>query len=62
MTTYIVLRLFQMIEANPNVNMTAVLTVYAGICGTMGILMNFHFGSSKSSQDKDNTIATIAKS
>lgn len=61
-TVYLVLRLLALIAVDPNVNMTALLTIYASISATMGILMNFHFGSSKSSQDKDATIATIAKS
>lgn len=61
MTVYLVLRMLNFIAANPNVNMTAVLGVYSAISGTMGILMNFYFGSSHSSQSKDETIATIAK-
>lgn len=61
MTVYLVLRMLNFIAANPNVNMTAVLGVYSAISGTMGILMNFYFGSSDSSKSKDETIASIAK-
>lgn len=62
LTIYLLLNMLNIMQHDPNVNMTAVLGVYSGISGIEGIIMNFYFGSSKSSQSKDETIASIAKS
>jgi hypothetical protein len=60
-TVYLILRMVNLIASDPNVNMTALLGVYSALSGMEGIILNFFFGSSSSSQKKDETIATIAK-
>jgi hypothetical protein len=50
------------ISADPNVNMTALMGFYAGLTAIETIIVSFYFGSSKSSQSKDDTIAKIAQS
>lgn len=61
LTVYLLLNMLNILKTDPSVNMTAVLGVYSGLSGIEGIIINFYFGSSKSSQAKDDTIATIAK-
>lgn len=61
LTVYLLLNMLNLISINPNVNMTALLGVYSGLCGIAGVIVNFYFGSSKSSQLKDDTISKIAQ-
>lgn len=58
---YLLLRIMAIISANPNVNMTALMGFYAGLTAIETIIVSFYFGSSKSSQTKDETISSIAK-
>jgi hypothetical protein len=59
---YLLLRIMAIISADPNVNMTALMGFYAGLTAIETIIVSFYFGSSKSSQSKDDTIAKIAQS
>lgn len=61
-TVYLLLRIMNLIETTPNVNMTALMAFYTAITATETIVISFYFGSSSSSQKKDDTIAQIAKS
>lgn len=61
LTVYLLLRMLAFIASNPNVKMDVVLSVYAALSTTMGILMNYYFGTSHSAVEKDKTIASIAK-
>lgn len=61
LTMFLLLNMLNLLKSDPTVNMTAVLGVYSGLSGIEGIIMNFYFGSSKSSQSKDETISYIAK-
>lgn len=61
LTIYLLMNMLNLIAKDPSVNMTAVLGVYSALTGMEGIILNFEFGSSKSSQSKDETISKIAQ-
>lgn len=52
MTVYVIATMLNIIKRDPSVNFEGVLGIYAGLTGTFGIILNFFFGSSKSSEDK----------
>lgn len=56
MTVYIIASMMNIIKRDPGVNFEGVLGIYAGITGTFGVVLNFFFGTSKSSEDKNKMV------
>lgn len=52
MTVYVIGSMLNIIKRDPGVNFEGVLGVYAGLTGTFMVVLNFFFGSSKGSEDK----------
>lgn len=60
-TIYIIASMMNIIKRDPSVNFEGVLGIYAGITGTFGIILNFFFGTSRSSEDKQKMIQEMMK-
>ena len=60
-TVYLLLRIMNLIEASSKVDMTSLMAFYTAITATETIIISFYFGSSSSSQKKDETISKIAQ-
>lgn len=59
-TTYILARMLNLVVTDPKVDMTAIMAMYAGITGLYATVLNFYFGSTHNSKDKDATIASLS--
>lgn len=56
MTIYIGLRALKLLEDAHQVDFSVILGIYAAVSTQMGTVLNFHRGSSKSSEDKGKQI------
>jgi len=61
-TSYLVLRMLNLIATDPKVDMVPVLGVYSGVTATATIILTFYFGSSANSQKHSDALTEIAKS
>jgi hypothetical protein len=59
-TIYIIFRMLNLVVVDPKVDMTSIMAMYAGITGLYATVLNFYFGSTHNSKDKDATIAAQA--
>ena len=60
-TIYIIFRMLNLVVVDPKVDMTSIMAMYAGITGLYATVLNFYFGSTHNSKDKDATIAAQAQ-
>lgn len=59
-TIYIIFRMLNLVVVDPKIDMTSIMAMYAGITGLYATVLNFYFGSTHSSKDKDATIQAQA--
>ena len=57
-TFYLILRALNLVK--DGIDLTAVLSVYTTVTAVFMTVLNFYFGSSKGSQDKQNKLNEIA--
>ncbi len=61
MTAYIALRALKLLEDAHQVDFSVILGIYAAVSTQMGTVLNFHRGSSKSSEDKGKQIDRLTQ-
>lgn len=61
MTIYIIAVMLNIIKKDPTVNFEGVLGIYAALTGVAGVVINFHRGTSKSSESKQEMLYKIMK-
>lgn len=61
LTIYIIGKMLNIIKLNPGVNFEGVLGVYAAVTGVAMTIINYHRGSSRSSENKQDTINDLIK-